>query len=146
MSTDVQERRESRGAAPARWEWQRKIRAHPTLHFFYQIIVAVLGFAIIATGIVLLPLPGPGWVIIFVGLGVWASEFAWAARLLTWTKEQVTSWTHWLSRQNTLVRGLVGVAVLALVLACLYGYLWWKGVPGWLPSFVTSPLKHLPGL
>lgn len=146
MSTSVKDQERSRSAAPARWEWQRRIRANSTVHFVYQIVVGIVGFAIIATGIVLLPLPGPGWVIIFVGLGIWASEFVWAARLLNWTKEQVRSWTHWLGRQNIAVRGLVGLAVLALVLACMYGYLLWKGVPGWLPSFVTSPLAKLPGL
>lgn len=123
MSTPVKDQERSRSAAPARWEWQRTIRANPTVHVVYQIFIVIVGFAIIAAGIVLLPLPGPGWVIIFVGLGIWASEFVWAARLLTWTKEQVKSWTRWLGRQNIAVRGVVGLAVVALVLACVYGYL-----------------------
>ena len=148
MSTSTQNEQESptRQAAPARWEWQRRIRAHPTAHLVYRIFVGILGFAVIVVGIALLPLPGPGWVIIFVGLGVWASEFGWAARLLAWTRRQVRAWTAWLGRQSVVVRGLAGLGVAAIVVACLYGYLLWKGVPTWLPSFVASPLKHLPGL
>lgn len=44
--------------------------------------VLVLGVALVLGGIVLLPLPGPGWVVIFLGLGLLATEFTWAARVL----------------------------------------------------------------
>lgn len=37
-------------------------------------------------GVVALVAPGPGWLIIFTGLGILASEFAWAARLLRQAK------------------------------------------------------------
>lgn len=41
------------------------------------------GLVVIAVGVVLLVIPGPGWLIIFLGLGILAAEFAWAQRLLT---------------------------------------------------------------
>ena len=34
--------------------------------------IAVVGLVVIIVGVLLLVLPGPGWVIIFVGLGIWA--------------------------------------------------------------------------
>lgn len=43
--------------------------------------IFLLGFAIVGTGIVLLPLPGPGWVIIFLGFAILASEFEFAERV-----------------------------------------------------------------
>ena len=43
--------------------------------------IFLLGFAIVGTGIVLLPLPGPGWVIIFAGFAILASEFQFAERI-----------------------------------------------------------------
>ena len=43
--------------------------------------VFLLGFAIVGAGIVLLPLPGPGWVIIFFGFAILASEFEFAERV-----------------------------------------------------------------
>jgi uncharacterized protein (TIGR02611 family) len=46
-----------------------------------RFVVAVVGFTVIAIGIVLLPLPGPGWAIIFGGLAILATEFIWARRL-----------------------------------------------------------------
>jgi uncharacterized protein (TIGR02611 family) len=43
--------------------------------------IFLLGFAVVGTGIVLLPLPGPGWVIIFAGFAILASEFAFAVKV-----------------------------------------------------------------
>ncbi len=41
-----------------------------------------VGFVVVVIGIVLLPLPGPGWVIIASGLSILAKDVAWADRLL----------------------------------------------------------------
>ena len=46
-----------------------------------RFLVAVVGFTVLAIGIVLLPLPGPGWAVIFGGLAILATEFLWARRL-----------------------------------------------------------------
>jgi uncharacterized protein (TIGR02611 family) len=43
--------------------------------------VFLLGFAVVGLGIIDLPLPGPGWVIIFIGFAILGSEFEFAARL-----------------------------------------------------------------
>ncbi len=43
--------------------------------------VFLLGFAVVGTGIILLPLPGPGWVIIFAGFAILASEFEFAEKV-----------------------------------------------------------------
>lgn len=42
----------------------------------------MVGWLVVLVGIVLLPLPGPGWLVIFLGLGILAAEFVWAERLL----------------------------------------------------------------
>lgn len=72
----------------------RFIKASKPLHRSWQVLIFVLGLAIVAGGVVLLPLPGPGWLIIFAGIGVWGTEFRWAQRVLRWTKRQVLEWTH----------------------------------------------------
>ena len=38
----------------------------------------------------MLPLPGPGWLVIFGGMAIWATEFVWAQLVLRWTKRKVT--------------------------------------------------------
>ena len=39
-------------------------------------------------GIVMLVTPGPGWLVIFLGLGLLAAEFVWARRLMDRIKHQ----------------------------------------------------------
>jgi len=41
-------------------------------------LVSIFGALIIVAGIILMPLPGPGMLIIVIGVSVLASEFAWA--------------------------------------------------------------------
>ena len=52
----------------------------------WRIGVAILGGTITLLGAIFLITPGPGWLIIFAGLGILASEFAWADRALIKTK------------------------------------------------------------
>ena len=51
-----------------------------------RVLVGFIGGLITLVGVVALVVPGPGWLIIFTGLGILASEFAWAARVLTSAK------------------------------------------------------------
>jgi uncharacterized protein (TIGR02611 family) len=88
-----------------------------------RVIIAALGLLIIAVGIVLLPLPGPGWVIIFGGLAIWSLEFSWAARLRRFAMRQVSAWTAWLGRQRWWVRVLVGLGLVILIVAIVAGSL-----------------------
>ncbi len=45
-------------------------------------IVAVIGFTILLIGVAMIVLPGPAIVFIPLGLGILATEFVWARRLL----------------------------------------------------------------
>ena len=53
-----------------------------------RIVVSVIGFTILLFGIALLFLPGPAFIVIPVGLGVLATEFLWARRLLREAKRR----------------------------------------------------------
>jgi uncharacterized protein (TIGR02611 family) len=48
---------------------------------------AIVGGTLIAVGVVLLVLPGPGLVLIALGVAVLATEFAWAERVLRRMKQ-----------------------------------------------------------
>ncbi len=52
---------------------------------FFKILI---GFTLLLVGIVMLVTPGPGWLIIALGLAVLAAEFVWARRLLDRLKAQ----------------------------------------------------------
>jgi uncharacterized protein (TIGR02611 family) len=47
-----------------------------------RIVKVVVGFTLLALGVLMLVLPGPGWLAIAVGLAMLAGEFIWAKRLL----------------------------------------------------------------
>jgi tellurite resistance protein TerC len=50
-------------------------------------IKIVVGFTVLAAGIAMLVLPGPGWVTIAVALAILAGEYVWARNLLDRLKE-----------------------------------------------------------
>jgi uncharacterized protein (TIGR02611 family) len=61
-----------------------------TLRQARRAIVAVVGFTVVALGAVMIVTPGPGWLVIFLGLSVLAVEFVWARRLLKRLKHKGT--------------------------------------------------------
>ncbi|MEO3779646.1 TIGR02611 family protein [Micromonospora sp. B11E3] len=109
-----------------RGRWRRRlgttldlIRANPTGRIALKIFISVLGAIIVTVGIALIPLPGPGWLLVIAGLGVWAVEFHWARRLLNFTRRHVQRWTRWATSQSLPVRlvlGSVGLVFVAVVL------------------------------
>lgn len=87
----------------------------------WRIGVTVLGSLVIAIGIVLLPLPGPGWVIIFGGLGILATEYTWAARLLRSVRRMVTRCGAWMRTRNLFLQILFGLLSVAFLAAVVLG-------------------------
>ena len=84
----------------------------------WRVGVALVGLVVIILGIVFLVVPGPGWLVIFAGLGIWATEFAWAGSLLGFVRRTVDAWTAWLKRQPrwlALLVGAVGLIVVAVL-------------------------------
>ena len=53
-----------------------------TLRQARRIIVAVIGFTVVLAGIVMIVTPGPGWLVIVLGLSILSAEFVWARRWL----------------------------------------------------------------
>lgn len=61
----------------------------PVLLLLYRVLITVLGFLCIVAGLIMLVTPGPGWLFIFMGMGLWGSEFHWAHRLNLWARAKV---------------------------------------------------------
>lgn len=97
-----------------------RIRANPTGRLALKVGIGLLGALVVAVGIVLIPLPGPGWAIVILGLAIWAVEFHWARRLLHFTKKHVQSWTHWVLRQSLPMRALIGTAGFIFISAVVW--------------------------
>lgn len=95
------------------------IRANPTGAIALKVFVALLGALVVAVGVLLIPLPGPGWAIVILGLIIWAVEFVWARHLLRFTRDKLKLWTSWIGRQSWPVRLLIGAIGLMFVAAVL---------------------------
>ena len=91
------------------------VRANPTGRLVLRIGIALVGAIVVGVGIVLIPLPGPGWAIVILGLAIWAIEFAWAKHLLRYTRDRVRRWTAWATSQPLPVRIALGLAGLLFV-------------------------------
>jgi uncharacterized protein (TIGR02611 family) len=129
-----------RNRARAVREWIRSRRGG---QLAYRTVVAALGAVLVLGGLVMVPFPGPGWLVVLLGLAVLASEFSWANRLKLLLRGLLAPWVTWLSAQAWPVRGVVGLATVAAVLGAGYLVLRWLGAPGWLPEGLVS---WLPGL
>ena len=55
-------------------------------HFLWRVIIGVAGGSVTVVGAIALVGPGPGILIVLAGLGILASEFAWAARVMVHTR------------------------------------------------------------
>lgn len=72
---------------------------HPLLRVVHKTVVTVVGVVLVLLGVAMLVLPGPGWLAIFLGLGVLGTEFHWARRLNQRAKARVMRvWRWWLAR------------------------------------------------
>ncbi|MFC4145146.1 TIGR02611 family protein [Micromonospora mangrovi] len=94
------------------------IRANPTGRITLKIFIGIAGAIVVTVGIALIPLPGPGWLLVIAGLGIWAVEFHWARRLLGFTRRHVHAWTRWVTSRSLPVRfvlGAVGLVFVAVV-------------------------------
>ncbi|MCC6963580.1 MAG: PGPGW domain-containing protein [candidate division Zixibacteria bacterium] len=60
-----------------------------TLRQLKRLIVAVVGFTVLAIGLAMIVLPGPAIVVVPTGLAILAAEFAWARKLLQRMKEKL---------------------------------------------------------
>jgi len=53
-----------------------------------RVFLIIAGFTLLLAGGVMLVTPGPGMVVIFLGLGLLAAEFVWARRLMERIKHE----------------------------------------------------------
>ncbi|MFH9085260.1 TIGR02611 family protein [Streptomyces sp. NPDC017673] len=102
------------------------IKSRRLLHLSWQVGVFVVGLAVVGAGIVMLPLPGPGWVVIFGGMAIWATEFVWAQLVLRWTKRKVTEAAHRALDPKVRRRNITLTVIGLVIIGVLAGIYLWK--------------------
>src|SRR5687767_6628768 len=86
--------------------------------------VVIVGFLIVLVGLAMIPLPGPGLLVVAAGLAVLALEFVWAERLLEQTIDRMSDATDRVKRASRAQQAfLVVIGALAAVAALTAVYL-----------------------
>ena len=123
------------------WAWRRSIRANPATAKVYRVAVFIVGLLIIVVGLLLIPFPGPGWLIVIAGLAIWATEFEKAQRVLEFVKSYLRKWEEWVKRQNLFVKGLVGLIGIAFIATILWLTFHFSGIPGFFPEGLANWMR-----
>jgi uncharacterized protein (TIGR02611 family) len=102
--------------------WIKKTKAG---RLFWRVVIGIVGGLVTVLGAIALVGPGPGILIVIAGLGILATEFAWAARVMVRTrtyaqkaadKAGIPKWV-----QYALIAGAAVVSILIIL------YLYWSG-------------------
>ncbi|MFE1952070.1 MULTISPECIES: TIGR02611 family protein [Streptomyces] len=102
------------------------VQARRALHLSWQVGVFVVGLAVVVAGIIMLPLPGPGWLVIFGGMAIWATEFVWAQLVLRWTKRKVTEAAQRALDPKVRRRNIILTTIGLVIIVVLGGIYVWK--------------------
>jgi uncharacterized protein (TIGR02611 family) len=90
-----------------------------------RFLVGIVGGLVTLIGVVALVGPGPGWLIVFTGLGILATEFAWAARALAHAKgiASRTASAARIKKEHQMIILAVGTFISLVLLVIWYEYL-----------------------
>ena len=107
--------------------WRERVRERRLLNNVWRLAVFTVGVSVLAAGVAMLALPGPGWAAIFVGFAILATEFAWAQRALTSAKQTASKAKEKaldprVRRRNQLLAICAGVIIAAAIVAYLEAF------------------------
>ena len=89
----------------------------------WRVIIGAIGGLITVFGAIALVGPGPGILIVLAGLGILATEFAWAGRIMMRTKEMASKAAEKTGMKPWVKYFLVaGGAVFSIVAILIYHY------------------------
>lgn len=89
-------------------------------HRSRKIILGVVGGIVLLAGVVMIFYPGPGWVVVFIGLAILAQEFPWAQRVLDVAKGKYDQWQAWLGRQPAWVKAIFWLMTATIVVVTIW--------------------------
>jgi uncharacterized protein (TIGR02611 family) len=89
-------------------------------HKVRRFFVGLVGSIVLLVGLIAIPYPGPGWLIVFAGLGILATEYDWAKRLLTYARGKYDAWEAWVKRQPRKSKLLIGLLTALIVVASIW--------------------------
>jgi len=89
-------------------------------HILVRIARAIAGFVVVIVGIIMMPLPGPGTIIVIAGLALLSSDVPFARRLLQRLRDRLPS-----DDEGKVSRGVIAISITGSLLATGLS-LWWS--------------------
>ena len=123
---------------------RNSVRTNRALDATWRGIILIFGLTIVGIGIFFLLFPGPGWAVIFFGLIVLATEYAWAQRMLNPVRQFSSHLARlFVSQEFRAKRSnvILVVTIVVVVLAYAYWAKWGATMRGFEPILV--PIEKL---
>lgn len=120
-------------AEPGR-RFAERHKRHKQAGLGVRVVSFLLGFAVLAAGIVMLAVPGPGWVAIFLGAGLLSGESLRVSRALDRVELRARAWGRRLQRwwrgleHPRIVGTLLALATMVVVAGFCYATWRWLGI------------------
>lgn len=107
-----------------------------------RVLVGFLGWLMLIVGVVMIPYPGPGWVVVFIALSILATEFAWARDVHMFARGRYDAWQAWLAAQPVYIRAIFWVLTALTTLVTVWIINGYGLINNWLglgQDWLTSP-------
>lgn len=86
--------------------------------------VLTVGTLVMLAGVAMIPLPGQGWLTVFLGIAILSLEAQWAKSVLSWSVGAYDWFGDWYRLQPLPVRIILLVSVFAVILGTFAGITW----------------------
>lgn len=110
-------------------------------------LTILIGWLVVIAGVITIPFPGPGWFMVFVGIGILSLELEWPGKLLDWAIRQYDQFEVWWDRQTLAVKGMLGALLILLILVVfliLFVLGWNWGMLDWTKSGLQPWIEKVP--
>lgn len=123
---------------------RNSVRSNRALDTTWRGIILIFGLTVVGLGIFFLLFPGPGWAVIFFGLIILATEYAWAQRMLNPVRQFSSQVARLLvSNEFRAKRSKVILVVTMSLIFVAYAYWakWGATMQGFEP--LLAPIENL---
>ncbi len=123
---------------------RNSVRSNRALDATWRGIILIFGLTVVGLGIFFLLFPGPGWAVIFFGLIILATEYAWAQRMLNPVRQFSSQVARLLvSNEFRAKRSKVILVVTMSLIFIAYAYWakWGATMQGFEP--LLAPIENL---
>ncbi len=85
-----------------------------------KVAIGIAGGLVVIIGLILVPYPGPGWLMVFAGLAILSIEFDRARKVLDVAEGKYRQWQQWLSDQSKSIKFIVWFVTAIVVVITIW--------------------------